>query len=120
MSEETENKGFFGQLKTQIIGGVGILLTGLGTMFLDEVKGVLGIADEEPTEVTAPAQSNQQSVNVSGPAITINVPEQKAQPTQTIIREVPAEPVPAVRPEAHQSLRSQPDSARSYPIRCLK
>ena len=89
MSEETEDKGFFGQLKTQIIGGVGILLTGLGTMFLDEVKGVLGIEDEESTEVTAPAQSNQQSVNVSGPAITINVPEQKAAPTQTIIREVP-------------------------------
>jgi len=95
MSEETTEKGFFGQLKTQIIGGVGILLTGLGTMFLDEVKNVLGIAEEEPTEVTAPAQSNQQSVQVTGPAITINVPEQKAQPTQTIIREVPAAPVPA-------------------------
>jgi hypothetical protein len=60
-------------------------------MFVDEVKGVLGIVDEEPTEVTAPAQSNQQSVNVSGPAITINVPEQKPQPSQTIIREVPVE-----------------------------
>lgn len=95
MSEETTEKGFFGQLKTQIIGGVGIVLTGLGTMFLDEVKNVLGIVEEEPTEVTAPAQSNQQSVNVSGPAITINVPEQKQQPTQTIIREVPAAPVPA-------------------------
>jgi len=91
MSEETQEQGFLGQLKTQIIGGVGIVLAGLGTMFLDEVKGVLGIEDEEPTEVTAPAQSNQQSVNVSGPEIVINVPEQKAQPTQTIIREVPAE-----------------------------
>ena len=94
MSEETTEKGFFGQLKTQIIGGVGILLTGLGTMFLDEVKSFVGIEDDE-TEVTAPAQSNQQSVQVTGPAITINVPEQKVQPTQTIIREVPAAPVPA-------------------------
>ena len=93
MSEETQEQGFLGQLKTQIIGGVGIVLAGLGTMFLDEVKGVLGIEDEEPTEVTAPAQSNQQSVNVSGPEIVINIPEQKATPasTQTIIREVPVE-----------------------------
>lgn len=98
MSDEQE-KGFFGQLKTQIIGGVGILLTGLGTMFLDEVKSFVGIEDDE-TEVTAPAQSNQQSVQVTGPAITINVPEQKAQPTQTIIREVPvAAPAETVKVE---------------------
>lgn len=91
MSEEVkEEQGFFGQLKTQIIGGVGILLTGIGTMFLDEVKSIVGIVDEEPSAVEAPAQNNQQSVSVTGPAITINVPEQKPQVVREVVREVPA------------------------------
>lgn len=90
MSEEQQEQGgVFSQLKAQIVGGVGILLTGIGTMFLDEVKSFIGIEDD-PQEVTAPAQSNNQSVNVSGPEIVINIPEQK-QSTQTIIREVPVE-----------------------------
>jgi len=89
MSEEQQEQGgVFSQLKAQIIGGVGILLTGIGTMFLDEVKSFIGIEDE--TEVTAPAQSQETNVNVSGPEIVINIPEQK-QSTQTIIREVPVE-----------------------------
>jgi hypothetical protein len=90
MSEEQQEQGgVFSQLKAQIVGGVGIVLTGIGTMFLDEVKSFVGIEDE-PSAVEAPAQNNQQSVSVTGPAITINVPEQK-QSTQTIIREVPVE-----------------------------
>lgn len=86
MAEETqEEKGFLGQIKNQIIGGIGIVLAGVGTMFLDEVKSIIGIEDE-PTEVAAPSQN----VSVTGPEITINIPEQKPS-TQTIIREVPAE-----------------------------
>lgn len=86
MSEENQEQGFFGQLKAQIIGGVGIVLAGVGTMFLDEVKSIIGIEDE-PTEIAAPSQS--QNVSVTGPEIVINIPEQKSA-TQTIIREVPA------------------------------
>lgn len=91
MSEETkEEQGFFAQLKTQIIGGVGIILTGIGTMFLDEVKSFVGIEDEEPSAVEAPAQNNNQNVSVEGPTINLSIPQ--AAPTQTIIKEVKAEP----------------------------
>ena len=89
MSEEVkEEQGFFGQLKTQIIGGAGVVLAGIGTMFLDEVKSFVGIEDE-PTEQVAPAQS--QNVSVTGPAITINIPEQQPQQVvREVVREVPA------------------------------
>lgn len=91
MSEETkEEQGFFAQLKTQIIGGVGIILTGIGTMFMDEVKSFIGIEDEEPSAIEAPAQNNNQNVSVEGPTINLTIPQ--AAPTQTIIKEVKAEP----------------------------
>jgi hypothetical protein len=92
MSEENEEKvGFFQQLKNQIMAGVGILLTGIGTMFMDEVKSFVGIEDEEKSEVHAPVQN--QSVNVSGPEIIINIPEQKTQPSvvREVVREVPVQ-----------------------------
>ena len=89
MSEEKQ--GFFGQLKNQIITGAGVILTGLGTMFMDEVKSFIGISDEEEggakTEVV---QEQKQEVNVTGPEIIINIPEQKPAETRTIIKEVPA------------------------------
>ena len=85
MSEEQEKGGFFSNLKNQIMTGAGVILTGVGTMFMDEVKSFIGIEDDEPTEQTAPAQNNQQSVNVSGPEIIINIPEQKPAETKTII-----------------------------------
>lgn len=94
MSEEVNNEGggFLSNLKTQIATGAGIILTGIGTMFMDEVKSFVGIEDEEPSAIEAPVQSNHQSVNVSGPDIVINIPEQPTQ-TTTIIKEVPVEPV---------------------------
>jgi len=86
MSEEKE-VGFFGQLKNQIITGAGVILTGLGTMFMDEVKTFIGIGDDE--EQTEQIQVEQkQEVNVTGPEIIINIPEQKTE-TKTIIKEVP-------------------------------
>ena len=92
MSEEQQG-GFFSNLKNQIVTGAGVILTGLGTMFMDEVKSFIGIADEEEggakTEVVQ--ENNQsQSVNVTGPEIIINIPEQKPAETKTIIKEVPA------------------------------
>ena len=45
MAEEKE--GFFSQIKNQIIAGVGVVLTTLGTVFIDEVKSLVGIEDEE-------------------------------------------------------------------------
>lgn len=90
MSEETEKVGFFQQIKNQVIAGAGILLAGIGTMFVDEVKSFIGIESEEETAIHSPVQ--QQSVTVTGPEIIINIPEQKQSTiTREIIREVPAE-----------------------------
>jgi hypothetical protein len=90
MSEEQQEGGLLSNLKAQIAGGVGIILTGIGTMFLDEVKSFIGIEDEEPSAIEAPAQNNNQNVSVEGPTINLTIPQ--AAPTQTIIREVKAEP----------------------------
>ena len=51
MSDKKE--GFFAQIKNQVIAGVGIVLTTLGGVFIDEVKSFVGIEDDsEPqTEV---------------------------------------------------------------------
>lgn len=88
MAEEKE--GFFSQIKNQIIAGVGVVLTTLGTVFIDEVKSLVGIEDEE--EKTEQVQVEQkQEVNVTGPEIIINIPEQKPAETKTIIKEVPVE-----------------------------
>lgn len=89
MSEEQEQGGFFSNLKNQVMTGVGVILTGLGTMFMDEVKTFIGIADEEEQTEQVEVQQSQ-SVNVTGPEIIINIPEQKTE-TKTIIKEVPVE-----------------------------
>jgi len=89
MSEEQEQGGFFSNLKNQVMTGVGVILTGLGTMFMDEVKTFIGIADEEEqTEQVEVKAEQKQEVNVTGPEIIINIPEQKTE-TKTIIKEVP-------------------------------
>ena len=85
-------KDFFKDLKNQIVAGVGVILTALGTFFLDTVKEKLGLADEEE-EKTEQIQGVSQEVNVAGPEIIINIPEQKTE-TKTIIKEVPAKVKP--------------------------
>jgi hypothetical protein len=88
MSEEKE-KGFFEKIKTQIVTGVGVILAGVGTMFMDEVKSMVGIGDDEVTvEQSLPQKQENtqtQSVNVTGPAITINIPEQKK---DTVVKKI--------------------------------
>ena len=91
MSEES-NGGFFSNLKNQIITGAGVALTTIGGIFMDEVKGMLGIAEEdEGGAKTEVVQEQKQEVNVTGPEIIINIPEQKPAETKTIIKEVPVE-----------------------------
>ena len=94
MSEEQQG-GFFSNLKNQIITGAGVALTTIGGVFFDEVKGMLGIADEEEggakTEVVV--ESNQQQSQSNNQQVIINIPEQKPAETKTIIKEVPAKPV---------------------------
>ena len=91
MSEEKE-VGFFGQLKNQIITGAGVILTGLGTMFMDEVKSFIGIGDDEEPKTEQVEVQQSQSVNVTGPEIIINIPEQKPVEKTVIVKEVEKKP----------------------------
>jgi hypothetical protein len=104
MSEEAENKGgFFSNLKNQIITGAGVVLTTVGTVFVDEVKSLVGIEDEEPTEQTAPVQNNQQSQQNSQQVI-INIPEQKPAETKTVIIRDTTARKPVKKKEKEQEL----------------
>src|SRR5210317_1018319 len=86
MSED-KKEGFFSQIKNQIIAGVGVILTTLGGVFIDEVKSFVGIESEEQTEQVQVEQ--KQEVNVTGSEIIINIPEQKPVQEKVIIKEVP-------------------------------
>ncbi len=83
MSEKKE--GFFSQLKNQIIAGVGVILTGLGGLFMDEVKSFIGIEDSE----AAVEVVQEQNVNVEGPTINVIIPEQKK---DTVVKRVYVKP----------------------------
>ena len=83
MSEKKE--GFFSQLKNQIIAGVGVILTGLGGLFMDEVKSFIGIEDSEAAiEVV-----QEQNENVEGPTFNVIIPEQKK---DTVVKKVYIKP----------------------------
>ena len=89
MSEEQEQGGgFFSNLKNQIITGAGAILATIGTVFIDEIKSIVGI--EEETEQVQGAQQNNQQNNQQQQNVVINIPEQKSAETKTVIREVPA------------------------------
>lgn len=80
MSEEQEQSGgFFSNLKNQIITGAGAILATLGTVFIDEIKSIVGIEDETE-QAAGTQQTNQQSQNV-----VINIPEQKPTETKTVV-----------------------------------
>ena len=103
MSEEAENKGgFFSNLKNQIITGAGVVLTTVGTVFVDEVKSLVGIEDDEPTEQTAPVQNNQQSQQ-NNQQVIINIPEQKTETKTVVIRDTTARK-PVKKKEKEQEL----------------
>lgn len=102
MSEEQEG-GMSGVKKT-ILGVLGTAVTGVGIWATTQINTILGIEEEggAATEMVVPVeQSNNQSVNVTGPAITINIPEQQPARTNTVIRETVREvQAPAAAPAA--------------------
>ena len=80
---------FFGQVKTQITAGVGVVLATLGTVFSDKVEELFGVEDDDAgIEVI---QENKQEVNVEGPTINITIPEQKK---DTVVKKVYIKPKP--------------------------
>lgn len=83
MSKE-EKKGFFSNVRNQIIAGAGVVLTTLGTVFTDKIEEFFGVEDDAAVEVT-----QEQNVNVEGPTITINIPEQKK---DTVVKKVYVKP----------------------------
>jgi len=101
-----EIKEGMSSLKKGIIATAGTMVAAVGTFVTTQFNSILGIEEESdaPTEMVAPVENNnsqQQNVNVSGPEIIINIPQQQAPaPTKTIIREtvkeVPAAPVEVV------------------------
>ena len=101
-----EIKEGMSSLKKGIIATAGTMVMGIGTYVTTQFNAILGIEEESdaPTEMVVPVENNtsqQQSVNVTGPEIIINIPQQQTPPpTKTIIREtvkeVPAAPVEVV------------------------
>ena len=79
---------FFGQVKTQITAGVGVVLATLGTVFSDKVEEFFGVEADAGIEVI---QENKQEVNVEGPTINITIPEQKK---DTVVKKVYIKPKP--------------------------
>ena len=78
---------FFGQVKTQITAGVGVVLATLGTVFSDKVEEFFGVEDDDAAvEVT-----QEQNVSVEGPTINITIPEQKK---DTVVKKVYIKPKP--------------------------
>ena len=99
MSEEAQEGGWSGMKKT-ILGIGGSAVAAVGVWVSTQVNTILGIEEEETGATTEVVQSNQQSVNVTGPEIVINMPEQKAAPAQTTVIKETVREVPAAQPVA--------------------
>ena len=70
MAEEKES--LLKNVKAQITAGVAVVLTTLGTVFSEKVEEFFGVeGDDAGVEVV---QENNQSVNVEGPTIVVNIP----------------------------------------------
>ena len=85
MSKE-KKEGFFSNVSNQIIAGAGVVLTTLGTVFTDKIEEFFGVEDDAAVEVV-----QEQNVNVEGPTITINIPEQQK---DTVVKKVYVKPKP--------------------------
>lgn len=78
MSED--NQSFLGQIKNQVIAGVGVVITTLSTIFIDEIKSLAGIEDKVEEVVEEPVKPQE---------IVINIPEQKK---DTVVKKVIVQP----------------------------
>ena len=76
----SDDQSFIGQLKNKIIAGVGVALTTAGTVFLDEIKVMVGLEEKTEEVIAEPVQPQE---------IIINIPEQKK---DTIVKKVIVEP----------------------------
>lgn len=106
-----EIKEGMGSLKKGIIATAGTMVAAVGTYVTTQFNTILGIEEESeaPTEIVVPVE-NKQEVNVAGPEIIINIPQQQAPaPTRTIIRETVKE-VPAPAPKVEEVVEEKPET----------
>ena len=83
-----EKKSLLNNIKAQITAGVAVVLTTLGTVFSEKVEEFFGVGgDDAGVEMV---QENNQSVNVEGHTIVVNIPEQKK---DTVVKKVYVKPV---------------------------
>ena len=80
-------KKLLNNVKAQITAGVGVVLATLGTVFTDKIEEFFGVEDDE----AAVSVEQKQEVNVQGPTININIPEQKK---DTVVKKVYVKPKP--------------------------
>ena len=98
-------------LKKGIIATAGTMVAAVGTFVTTQFNSILGIEEESEvaTEIVVPVE-NKQEVNVAGPEIIINIPQQQAPaPTRTIIKETVRE-VPAAAPEVVVEVEEKPET----------
>ena len=79
-------KDLLKNVKAQITAGVAVVLTTLGTVFSDKVEEFFGVEDDEGIAI-----EQKQEVNVEGPNIVINIPEQQK---DTVVKKVYVKPEP--------------------------
>jgi hypothetical protein len=102
MSEEI--KEGMSNLKKGIIGVAGTMAAAIGTYVTTQFNSIMGIEEEETgaaTEIVV--ESNQQQSQANNQSVIVNIPQQSAPATNTVIketvREVPAaQPAPATAP----------------------
>lgn len=73
----SEEQSFFGQIKNQIIAGVGVVITAVGGIAVSQIEGLLGVEEEAPVEQVQQAAPQQN--------VVINIPEQKK---DTVVKKV--------------------------------
>ena len=120
MKEEV--KEGMSSLKKGIIGVAGTMAAAIGTYVTTQFNTLLGIEEESetPTEIVVPVENTQQqNVNVTGPEIIINIPEQKVAPTQTIIRETVKE-VPAAQPVVVEEPKPETNAERMARLKKMR
>jgi len=108
MNEEI--KEGMSSLKKGIIGVAGTMAAAIGTYVTTQFNTLMGIEEESAgaaTEVVIDV--NQQQSQSNNQQVIINIPEQKAAPTQTIVRETVRE-VPAAQPAPVQVVEEKPET----------
>jgi len=84
----SEEKSFFGQIKGQLIAGIGVIITAVGGIVISQIEGLLGVEEE-----SAPVEQVQQQPVM--PTIVINNENNQA-PAQkdTVVKKVYVKPKP--------------------------